>query len=320
MEQYLHQINSNRISKINYSGDPNTINSENDHWLEVKMKSRQEVVNELKKFQYDGKILSQIEKPEGSNKMNIYSKSLVINLVISKSNDVYAKDYLTILLKPGLLVTILDDQNNLFESFSKEINNNPYDSKMDIFYVIYYMISQVLHQSTFNVKTTRELVDKLSLQMDEEPDDLELEDIIKAKHKINWFVNIIEDQHITLGLIPKINWSDDINKIEVEISKVIKQFGFLRNSAIRLGEKIRELQLHYQLILQEKGNNKLNTLTIIQAIFVPMTLVAGIYGMNFIVIPELSWTGGYYISLGVMAVIAIVECGGLKGRVGSINY
>lgn len=307
MEQYLHQINSNRITMIDYSGDSKTINSENDHWLEVKTHTRQSIVDELRKFQIDNRILSQIEVPDASNKMNIYSKTFVINLVVSKSNDVYAKDLLTILLRPGLLVTILDDQNSLFESFCEEINNNPYELRIDIFYAMYYMVNQILHQSTFNVKTARQMVDKLSLQIDEDPDDLELEDIILAKRKINLLANIIEDQHITLGLIPKINWSDDVLKIQTEITKVINQFRFLQNSVIRLEEKIRELQLHYQLILQEKANKKLSTLTVIQSIFVPLTLVAGIYGMNFIVMPELTWTSGYYIILGIMALIAIVE-------------
>ena len=72
-------------------------------------------------------------------------------------------------------------------------------------------------------------------------------------------------------------------------------------------EKIKELQIQYQLILQEKGNKRLNTLTIIQAIFVPLTLIAGIYGMNFLVMPELSWSSGYFIILGVMVFIAIAE-------------
>ncbi len=307
MKQYLHQVNSTGITAIDYLGDPKTINSKNDHWLEVKIKSREEAVNELSKFQFDKRILSQVETPEVSNKMNIYSKTIVINLVISKSDDIYAKGYLTILLRPGLIVTILDDQNSLFESFREEMNNNPYGLRMDLFYTIYYMISQILHQSTSNVKTAREMVGKLSLQIDEDPDDIELEDIILAKRKIYLLANIIEDQHITLGLIPKINWSDDVRIVETEINKVVNQFRFLHNAVNRLEEKIRELQLHYQLILQEKGNKRLNTLTVIQAIFVPLTLIAGIYGMNFMVMPELKWVNGYYIILGFMATLAIVE-------------
>jgi magnesium transporter len=307
MEQYLHQVNSSGITTIDYLGDPKAINNENDHWLEVKIQSRQEVVNELKKFQFDYRMLCQVEAPEASNKIDIYSKTFVINLAVSKTRDVYSKDFLTILLKPGLLVTILDDQNNLFENTSEEINNNPYDLKIDLFYTIYHMISQILHQSTANVKIARDMVGKLSLQLDEDPDDLELEDIILAKRKIYLLANVIEDQHITLSLIPKINWSDEIRTVESEINKVVDRFRFIHNSMNRLEEKIREIQLHYQLVLQEKGNKRINTLTVIQAIFVPLTLIAGIYGMNFIVMPELKWINGYYIVLGFMAALVIVE-------------
>ena len=307
MEQILHQIKSNRITEIAYSGDLRTIDSDNDHWIEVKIKSRQDIVKELEKFQLDERILSQVGEPEVSDMMNIYSNTIVINLEISKSNDIYTGEYLTILLRPGLLVTIIDGKNSLFESFRDELNNNPYELRMDVFYVIYYMISQILHQSTLNAKSARQMVGKLSLQIDEDPDDLELEDIVLAKRKIERLANLIEDQHITLGQIPKINWSDDIHKVEGEIANVLNQFRFLQNSMSRLEQKVRELHLHYQLILQEKGNKKLSTLTIIQAIFVPLTLVAGVYGMNFIVMPELKWTNGYYLILGIMAFTAIVE-------------
>ena len=48
-------------------------------------------------------------------------------------------------------------------------------------------------------------------------------------------------------------------------------------------------------------------LTVVQAVFVPLTLIAGIYGMNFSVIPGLDWPIGYFACLSLMAVIAAVE-------------
>ena len=46
-------------------------------------------------------------------------------------------------------------------------------------------------------------------------------------------------------------------------------------------------------------------LTIISAIFIPLTFIAGIYGMNFDFMPELRTKNGYYITLLVMLGIAI---------------
>jgi len=51
-------------------------------------------------------------------------------------------------------------------------------------------------------------------------------------------------------------------------------------------------------------NNTMKILTIITAIFVPITFIAGLYGMNFQNMPELSNSYGYFAVLGVMAVIA----------------
>ncbi|TGD75834.1 metal transporter [Mangrovimicrobium sediminis] len=52
-----------------------------------------------------------------------------------------------------------------------------------------------------------------------------------------------------------------------------------------------------------KLNQTMKVLTIISAIFVPLTFLAGIYGMNFEYIPELSWRYAYFTLLGVMAVM-----------------
>ena len=46
-------------------------------------------------------------------------------------------------------------------------------------------------------------------------------------------------------------------------------------------------------------------LTVITVIFMPLTLLTGIYGMNFDNMPELHWHYGYFILLGVMATIII---------------
>jgi len=53
-------------------------------------------------------------------------------------------------------------------------------------------------------------------------------------------------------------------------------------------------------------NQTMKILTIISAVFVPLTFLAGIYGMNFQYMPELSHPGAYFVVLGVMAVTAMV--------------
>jgi len=53
----------------------------------------------------------------------------------------------------------------------------------------------------------------------------------------------------------------------------------------------------------DRMNKVMKTLTVVATIFIPLTFVAGVYGMNFINMPELSWKYGYFAVWGVMLVI-----------------
>jgi len=52
-------------------------------------------------------------------------------------------------------------------------------------------------------------------------------------------------------------------------------------------------------------NKVMQVLTIVATIFIPLTFIAGIYGMNFHHMPELGWSWGYYGALGVMALVTL---------------
>ena len=57
--------------------------------------------------------------------------------------------------------------------------------------------------------------------------------------------------------------------------------------------------------LSFKMNNVMKVLTVITTIFVPLSFLAGLYGMNFDNMPELHWRNGYFILLGIMLSIVV---------------
>ena len=61
----------------------------------------------------------------------------------------------------------------------------------------------------------------------------------------------------------------------------------------------------YLSSISNKMNEVMKVLTIFASIFIPLTFVAGVYGMNFENMPELKWQWGYFGLLGFMAVIGI---------------
>ncbi|MBT2696010.1 magnesium/cobalt transporter CorA [Bacillus sp. ISL-40] len=67
-----------------------------------------------------------------------------------------------------------------------------------------------------------------------------------------------------------------------------------------------DMRENYMSIQSNRMNSIMMTLTVITTIFMPLTFIVGVYGMNFDHMPELHWQYGYFITLGVMAIIVIV--------------
>ena len=63
-----------------------------------------------------------------------------------------------------------------------------------------------------------------------------------------------------------------------------------------------DVHLSYQ---SNRLNQQMRVLTVITILFMPLTVITGIYGMNFDHMPELHWRYGYFMVLGLMATIII---------------
>lgn len=78
---------------------------------------------------------------------------------------------------------------------------------------------------------------------------------------------------------------------------------------LEMTETFRErLQSLQDLLLSElsfQSNNTIQFLTIVSSIFIPLSFLAGLYGMNFVNIPELQQKNGYFVLLGIMFMIVI---------------
>ena len=61
----------------------------------------------------------------------------------------------------------------------------------------------------------------------------------------------------------------------------------------------------YLSSVSNRMNEVMKVLTIIATIFIPLTFLAGVYGMNFKFMPELEWRWGYFLVWGVMIAVGI---------------
>jgi len=92
----------------------------------------------------------------------------------------------------------------------------------------------------------------------------------------------------------------------------IKYYRDLKEFCMSLIEECDQVELRIEsninLFFSAQGhkmNEIMKTLTVVSAIFIPLTFFAGIYGMNFQYIPELAWKWGYFAFWGLILIIFV---------------
>ena len=78
---------------------------------------------------------------------------------------------------------------------------------------------------------------------------------------------------------------------------------YLRNDVENMHQRIISLRETYNSSLSANLNETIRTLTVIATIVLPLTLITGIYGMNFEFMPELTYEFGYFYALGLIAAV-----------------
>lgn len=122
--------------------------------------------------------------------------------------------------------------------------------------------------------------------------------LLKLVHTINPMRDLLYRMlfsHHLNGVIERKEYFSDIYDHLLKLSDMIM-------SNRELTADIRD---SYLSLNSHQTNNVMKVLTIITSIFAPLTFIAGIYGMNFEHMPELTWKYSYFFTLGLMAIIGV---------------
>jgi magnesium transporter len=133
-----------------------------------------------------------------------------------------------------------------------------------------------------------------------------LQHMLKFKRDIRNFKKSIEPQRDIISKISNMDLPFISEKANIYFNDVydhtIRAYSILEDQRDTL-TSIFEAHLS---IVSNKMNEIMKTLTIIATIFIPLTFVVGIYGMNFKYMPELEWPLGYYLVWAVMISATII--------------
>jgi len=160
-----------------------------------------------------------------------------------------------------------------------------------------------------NVLPTIDKMSEVAEDIEEEvirnPQQATLEELLKLKRSTLRVHRVMAPQREVLNKLSRGDYSIIGSEAKMFYRDVYDHLVRIEDLNQTIRERADSLLATYLSSVSNRQNETMKVLAIVAAIFMPLTLLAGIYGMNFENMPELKWQWGYFAVLGIMGVVIV---------------
>ena len=273
-------------------------------WIDMFTPTLQEVKTVENIFSIEFPTKQESEEIELSSRYWEEGNRIEINsyfLINDKKDPV--NETVSFILQDDLLISVRYKKLASFDASIKKLLSSPREYRTG-----YSIFSQIID---IRIDTDADIIEELNrdiaaIRKQAFNDDVENEDLLEQMSTFeNLNMKIRENLTDTQRILNSLLKSQKITEDKSELPIMLKDIRSLIDHTNFNFERIDYLQNIFIGLLSVEQNKVIKIFTIVNVIFLPPTLVASIYGMNFEIMPELSWDYGYLFSIGVMILAAV---------------
>lgn len=272
-------------------------------WIDLLNPTEEEIVQVEKSFGVELFTAQEREEIESSSKFSETETEIGINLnFLRGENGNYINEPVSFILKDNFLITQRQQEYKTFTDTYLKIRSVKPKNGIDIFLEILEiridfdadLIEKITEQIT---KISRDLV------RDNDPErELLLQITAFQESTISIRENIVEKQRILSSILK----SKFFPKDNYEMLRVmIKDIGSLLDHTSFNFERLEFLQNTFLGLVDMEQNRIIKIFTVVTVVFMPPTLIASSYGMNFQFMPELDEIWGYPFAIMLMVMSSV---------------
>ena len=223
-----------------------------------------------------------------------------------KANGELVLEQISLILTVDTVITFQESPGNPFEGIRRRIMNNVGKiRRAGVAYMVYAIMNAVVDEYFLALDRLGNDIEAFEERALDENDNTLMADIQRVKQALLEIRRVIRPLREGLNVILHLD-------SELIASSLEPFFKDLHDSATQVFDNVelfRELldgvmEVHLASI-SNRMNKVMQVLTIIATIFIPLTFIVGVYGMNFANMPELGYPYAYPIVWGLMILIAI---------------
>jgi magnesium transporter len=231
---------------------------------------------------------------------------IVLKMLHQPKNEIISEQ-ISIIIGKNYVLSFQETSGDVFQNIRDRIRNNKGRiRKMGSDYLAYSLIDSIVDNYYLVLETLGDKLEEIEDNVVNNP----IPDTLKTIHSMKreliflkksiWPLReVISNLHRAES--PLINKSTsifirDLYDHTIQVIDTIETFREMNSGMLDI----------YMSSVSNKMNEVMKVLTIFAAIFIPLTFIAGIYGMNFQYMPELGWQWGYFTVIGFMVIVGII--------------
>lgn len=273
-------------------------------WVDITQPDRAGLEEFLSPMKLHPLILETCLDPSAGSRTAPYKQALFVKLPVHHVPDGVNQSFLSIICLPNTIVTVHDLPIVALSSMAEEFSTAVRFHTLSTSAILYQLLDRLIDEDLALALEARRDIDSLEDVIDRE-DMVDIDEALEIKRRAMRLSITFEEQHHCVTTLQTIESEFfDIKDFREYFRDSLSNLEYAIRSIGRQQAHLSELRQHYIVTLQDKTNRRLRLLTIISAVFMPLTLIAGIYGMNFRYMPELKWHYAYPAVIAVMGAIA----------------
>lgn len=285
------------ISELSTERDPVSV-----YWYRVTGVHNAELIREIgQHFSLSDLVLEDILNLNQRSKLDVLDDYafFTLRLIYPNGENKLQSEQFSMLLRNNVVITFEESEHRVFDLLAGRIENSKGRVRQNSAdYLAYRLLDTIVDYyfvaAEFFEQRIEDLEDRVELEVKNE----QLREIHTLKKELNEFRRSVRPvQEVIGGLL-----RDDTGIL------LEQQAPFLRDLADHiinniehidsLRENINSIRDLYMSGLSNRMNQIMKVLTVISTLFIPLSFLAGVYGMNFDILPELHWRYGYVMFWG----------------------
>jgi magnesium transporter len=280
-------------------------------WINVSGVSRLDIIEEIgKQFHLHPLLLEDIANTDQRPKLDDYTDYLFVVLKMlyrEGKNDAVIVEQVSLVFGPRYVISFQENGRDVFDPVRDRLRTGKGRIRgFGADYLVYSLIDAIVDQYFVILETLGERIERMDEQLIARPKPATLSMIHGVKRELLFLrkavwplrevINVLQRGESPLVKDATRIYLRDVYDHAMQVIDTIEAFREMTSVMMEV----------YMSSISYRINTVMKVLAVITTIFMPLTFIAGVYGMNFKYMPELDWRWGYPAVLAVMASVVVV--------------